>query len=104
MGDMADLALDYACDDCEEWDEYISGNFSQAEAYDRGLIDELGYEGRGTKGWMTLVGSIPSKKPLQCRNCGSKDVEWGQYPSGKWFLFTNGEPHRCNQSEADYAT
>jgi hypothetical protein len=36
-----------------------------------------------------------SKKQLMCNKCGSKQVKWGQYPSGKWFLFTGGVPHKC---------
>jgi len=38
------MALDNAFDDCEEYEEYLMGRFSPQEAYERGIIDELGYE------------------------------------------------------------
>ena len=44
MGDGADMALENAFDDCEEYEEYLRGRFSLQEAYERGIIDELGYE------------------------------------------------------------
>lgn len=31
----------------------------------------------------------------KCKHCGSTNVYWHQYPSGKWFLFTSGEAHKC---------
>ena len=105
MGDTADFALDMAYDDCEEYDNFMGGYYSPQEAYDRGFIDELGGEGKGLKGWNTLFYNptkrrkvsthIKDKKQLKCNACGSVDVVWSQYPSGKWFLFTNGKPHVC---------
>jgi len=44
VGDRADMALDNAFDDCEEYEEYLMGRFSPQEAYERGIIDELGGE------------------------------------------------------------
>jgi hypothetical protein len=93
MGDMADFALDCACDDCEDYDRFTSGEYSPQEAYDRGFTNEFGGESRGAKGWNTLF--KPVCKQLSCNICGSTDVAWGQYPSGKWFLFTDGLPHVC---------
>lgn len=109
MGDMADFALDCACDDCEDYDLYQSGYYSLQESYDRGFINEMGRESFGPQGWATLFYTPTYKakafnlnKPkvqLKCNKCGSTDVEWKQYPSGKWFLFTDGKPHKCIKKE-----
>lgn len=101
MSDMADFALDCACDDCEEYDNFMSGHYSAQEAYERGLTNEFGGEDRGSKGWNTLFTrrSVTVNKPvLKCRVCGSTEVYWDTYPSGKYFIFDNNTklPHVCN--------
>lgn len=105
MGDMSEFAIDCACDECEDYDRFESGRYSLEEAYDRGFLNELGEECPGPQGWNTLFArevrggksSVRHKSQLACRNCGSTNVRWGQYPSGKWFLFEGDKPHRCTK-------
>ena len=44
MGDMADMFLDEVMDYEDLRLDYRSGKITDEEAYDLGLIDELGYE------------------------------------------------------------
>ena len=44
MGDGADLALEEMEDDEEAREDFRHGQMSDEEAYERGIIDELGYE------------------------------------------------------------
>jgi hypothetical protein len=44
MGDMADMALDDVMTMEEFRLDYRLGNLSQGDAYDLGIVDELGYE------------------------------------------------------------
>ena len=48
MGDGADLALEEMEDNEEDLLDYRTVYMSEAEAYEKGLIDELGYEIDGT--------------------------------------------------------
>lgn len=66
MGDIADFVNDSYC----YWGE------ESEDAYDGGFWPK-------------------EKKQVKCNKCGSVDVYWDQYPSGKWFLFTDGKPHVC---------
>lgn len=43
MGEMADDFLDEVMDYEEDRLDYIHGNLSDEEAYERGIIDELGF-------------------------------------------------------------
>lgn len=47
MGEMADMALEHVLDEEFSRIDYVMGDMSQQEAYDRGYIDELGYEQEG---------------------------------------------------------
>ena len=44
MGDMADMALDDCMDFEDLRTEYHCGNMSVLDAFDAGIVDELGYE------------------------------------------------------------
>jgi hypothetical protein len=44
MCDGADMFLDFVMDEEEARLDYHRGDMTDQEAYDRGLIDELGYE------------------------------------------------------------
>ena len=44
MGEMADFTLEDTWDEEEAQLDYHLGNMPEDEAYDRGIIDELGYE------------------------------------------------------------
>lgn len=71
MGDMAD----FTNDSYGYWEEEYE------DAYDGGYWPK-------------------EKKQIKCNKCGSTDVYWEQYPSGKWFLFTDGKPHVCGNKIA----
>jgi len=43
MGEMADMALGYALETEEQAYDYLSGSMSLLDAYENGIIDELGY-------------------------------------------------------------
>jgi hypothetical protein len=83
MGDMADFALEAVYDDEEYRGEYFSGRMCRQEAYERGIIDELGYEGR------------PFAISKSCRCCGKTGLSWMEH-KGKWRLGKNGKLHECS--------
>ena len=60
--------------------QYKTGQMSYGEAYELGIIDELGFE--------------ESRKLKICRCCGKSDLQWGQF-KGKWLLFDGDELHDC---------
>lgn len=83
MGDMADLELEQV----EHYEErrlaYHLGQISDADAFDEGVIDELGYE------------YIPSRQNSQtCYCCKQTGLHWKPY-HGKWRLFDNDGIHKC---------
>lgn len=82
MGDMADFALGSVYDAEEYRSDYFSGRMDRQEAYERGIIDELGYEGR------------PFATTKTCRCCGKSGLSWIAY-KGKWRLGENGKLHIC---------
>ncbi len=52
MGEMADMALEYAAMTESLLDEYVSGDMSLEDAYEEGFIDESGCETEGVQaGW-----------------------------------------------------
>lgn len=90
MGDMADFALEQV-DYMENLRfEYRSGNMSDHEAYDHGIVDEMG----------GYIG--PSygrrKKPACCKYCLTQAVKWNKFPDGTWRLqnIGDGKVHTCN--------
>lgn len=84
MGDMADLALEAVFDDEEVWTDYCIGNITVEEAYERGLVDELGGE----------IGSEARFITRTCRCCGKSGLRWGNM-SGKWLLYDGATLHAC---------
>lgn len=82
---MADFALDQVMDMEEDRLDYHMGLMDPQEAYDRGIIDELGYEGRGGN-------------PLKsCKHCGQTGLAWKRI-EGKWRLSSgSGEVHTCKE-------
>ena len=76
---------DFALEQCETneiiRDDYRQGELSTQEAYDNGLIDELGHE-------------IDSVTFVICRCCHKSRLTWGNY-NGKWTLFDGDEIHDC---------
>lgn len=59
MGDMADMAIDQLMDEWEAEQDWESGLMSHQEAYDRGIIDELGFEHWCSSQQETVTCSIP---------------------------------------------
>lgn len=87
MGEMADFALDEVWDDGSARLVYRTGRMPVAEAYDRGLVDELGGEIGPQYG-----AKIPA--PKTCRCCGKTGLHWKKHRGG-WRLFDHKKIHDC---------
>lgn len=91
MGEMSDYALEQAENDMIELWDYRAGRMSQSEAYDRGIIDEMGYEHSPTTAFKT------------CRNCNAGFLVWKQVTvddgTQRWRLAeaTTQELHVCHK-------
>ncbi len=83
MGEFADLCIQEALDDLEAVSDFHTGNMTIQEAYERGIIDELGYEPNAYTG-----------KSITCRCCGKKGLHW-QKLKEKWRLFEENKLHGC---------
>jgi len=87
MGDMADFVLNDVLDDEEARARFRSGGMSQISAFDRGIIDELGFEGKGAD---------IKKGRTVCKHCGQGGLLWKQY-YGRWRLFELTRIHTCKK-------
>lgn len=78
--DYEDLVMDYLSG------EGVIG--SEQEAYDAGIIDELG--------WLpnAYTGSSSAINGITCRCCGTPGLMWGKV-GGKWRLFGGSGLHQC---------
>jgi hypothetical protein len=82
MGEMADYVLEMASMEDELLLAYHFGKISDAEAYEAGLIDELGYE-------------VTYARSKTCRCCGNGNLHW-EMVINKWLLHEeNGHLHNC---------
>ena len=94
MGDGADMALENAWDDVEEFDRFSEGRMSLQEAYESGITDEL-----GCFNLPTLPGIRQGQKKTSCKYCGELGLSWKKTSSG-WRLFTKtDEVHECQSHE-----
>lgn len=84
MADIADYYLDQVDDEEIYYADYLSGRITIIEAYEKGIIDALGYE--------TRTQSTP--KSITCRCCSKTGLTWGKH-EGKWRLFESGKLHNC---------
>ncbi len=84
MGDMADMALEAVEDSEMARSCWRGGQLSEQEAYDAGIIDELGFE----------YCDPPQLKT--CKHCGKSDLKWGKVDAG-WRLFDGEVMHQCKQ-------
>lgn len=89
MGEMADMAIEHAMTAEEDRFAYFSGEMSEGEAYDLGIIDERGYTNSPP-----MFSSTPRKT---CAHCGHRDLHWRETDAG-WRLHTmGGELHVCKE-------
>ncbi len=89
MGEYADIAIE----EMEMYEgligDFRNGNMSQNEAYELGIIDELGFE----------LDSIPVIRVVYrrtCKYCGKKGLKWKKY-NKTWRLFDENVTHRCKE-------
>lgn len=90
MGDMADFALEHVWEMETLRFDYRMGDMSDHEAYENGIVDEMGgYVGPsyGRK-----------KKPTCCKYCLTQAVKWNKFPDGTWRLqnIGDGKVHTCS--------
>jgi hypothetical protein len=85
MGDMADMLNEQIWDMEEARIDYRQGRMGDVEAYEMGIIDELGYEIRSGR-------TVTLKKT--CLHCGMTGLKWGQV-DGKWRLHEGKTQHNC---------
>jgi hypothetical protein len=85
MGDMAD----FCNEQIEEYENHVAdwrcGRMPAHEAYEMGIVDELGY------GALPSTGQI---KTVTCRCCQCSGLTWGKH-QGKWRLFSGTAIHAC---------
>jgi len=80
MGEMADDFLDSVMDFEATRMDWRMGRLSTEDAYDKGVIDENGYE--------------PYPRAKTCRCCGQTGLEWSSV-DGKFRLFDGDSIHVC---------
>lgn len=85
MGEMADYTLDQVEDFEERRMLFRTGGISIYEAYDEGIVDELGFE---------PLPSTGSQKVVTCRCCGVSGLFWKKVEA-KWRLFNEQGLHNC---------
>lgn len=84
MGEMADYALEGVMDDEDARLNFRIGKMSHIEAYDRGIIDELGREPHEIR-----------ISPKRCRYCGKRDLVWVFTNNHGWRLHDGPKAHEC---------
>lgn len=84
MGEMADFVNEQGFDDELAWDDYRLGYMNCVEAYERGIIDELGYE----------FSAVKNQTGKTCRCCGESGLRWGKIKE-KFVLLKGSEMHKC---------
>lgn len=97
MGEFADYALRET--EAAEWDRYLwrSGAMGDLEAYDLGIIDELGFENRPSGGSFPVGRSQRSAYRTQhkCTYCGAVGLVWKQTDAGWRLHNASGDAHTC---------
>ena len=84
MGEMADYFLEGVMDMDALRVDYRTGNMSDLEAYEHGIIDENGF----------YFGAGDRSRSRTCRCCGETGLSWGKV-NGAFRLFENGVIHDC---------
>jgi hypothetical protein len=88
MGDMADYLNEQIEDFEESRADYYSGRIIMLEAYDRGIIDERGYDPAYIRRTSKHTTSAT------CRCCGRSGMTWAQV-NKKWTLHEGKVVHQC---------
>ena len=92
MGEMADFYNDQVEEMEYQRGNYRMGLMGDLEAYEQGIIDELGYEAG------PYTGRSPELKT--CRCCHKTGLHWMMTPKGKWLLTEgNGKAHDCPKNK-----
>ena len=106
MGDMADFANERCENQMNELYEFAEDGFpTNQEAYDKGLIDELGYEQftdadfglPSDRGCFTPVSLKKKSKWKPCKYCGFEKLVWKDTGEGWRLAHTDGELHACEE-------
>jgi len=87
MGEFADYFLDQVFDAEEDRLEFLNGHMSIQEAYERGIVDELGY-------FMSANSGLSSKKMMVCKWCKKSGLHWEKQEKG-WRLCDETGLHCC---------
>ena len=89
MGEMADFALEEVEDFENARLGYRMGDVDATEAFERGIIDDLGRE------------AIPSTgAPVICKYCGNRDLKWvenAKQSTWRMCCKQTGKPHVCEE-------
>lgn len=87
MGEMADFSIEQGMEDDEAYTGYQRGGISLDEAYDRGFIDDLGFEA-------APVPRIRTVGNVTCVHCGEANLTWMTTAQG-WRTSKNKVMHQC---------
>lgn len=90
MGEMADFALEHSMDDLEEYWAWEEGGRDPQEGYDKGILDELGYENVDTRfpNLSAIKSKIKHSGEGPCPKCKAETIlREGKF--GKFYGCTN---------------
>ena len=90
MGEMADYALDQVMDAEDDRFLYRIGQMSDTEAYDLGIIDELGFYDHKPM-------FKNRTKQICCKFCNDTNVTWKQFSHGWKLVDPNNIIHTCTK-------
>lgn len=89
MGEMSDFELDKVFDEEENSLKWKLGAYQFDEAFDAGIIDELGYE-------IDLI----KNDTKTCKYCGKTGLKWKiEKKDKKYRLFEGEKVHQCRKKE-----
>ena len=88
MGEMADFALGQVWDEEDLRSDYRRGILSTHEAYEAGIIDELGGE-------YSPSTNSPVHRSVRCRHCNKADLHWLLTDKGWRTAELSGQIHVC---------
>lgn len=92
MGEMADYALDETMDAEDDRFLYRIGMMGDGDAYDLGIIDELGFYDHKPM-FSTARGPVSKT----CKHCGKTGLRWKKTEHSWRLAAATGELHVCEQ-------